>query len=137
GTEQNNSHFYWDANMFQSVPSSPRPLAFMQEWYAGPNGENIAQKSNGWNGQNQCRWQNEEYDQIFEQAQTESDPDTLADLFVKMNDLVITNNVVVPLVIVGSPAGISKRLNEANLASAPFSYDYWNIVNWNLADDEE
>src|SRR5699024_2791119 len=103
GTEQNINHFYWDMDMYQSVPSSPRPLSFMDQWYTGPNGENIAQKSNGWNGQNNCRWQNEDYDKLFEQAQTESDPDTFADLFIQMNDMVINNHVIVPLVIVSSP----------------------------------
>jgi peptide/nickel transport system substrate-binding protein len=137
GTEQNINHFYWDANMFQSVPNSPRPIAFVEQWYGGPDGVNIAQKANGWNGQNQARWQNEEYDALFEQAKSEADPDVFADLFIQMNDMVILNNVVVPLVIVGSPRGVSKRLREENLGLAPFSYDYWNIANWNLADGAE
>ena len=51
-----------------------------------------------------------------------------------MNDLVINNHVIVPLVIVGSPRGVSKRLRAENIALAPFSYDYWNIANWNLAE---
>ena len=135
GTDQNINHFYWDANMFQSVPNSPRPIAFMEQWYAGPDGVNIAQKATEWNGQNQCRWQNADYDALFEQSQVEPDPDVFADLFVQMNDMVIQNHVVVPLVIVGSPRGVSKRIREENLGLAPFSYDYWNIANWNLADD--
>ena len=137
GTEQNINHFYWDANMFQSVPNSPRPIAFVEQWYAGPDGVNIAQAENDWNGQNQARWQNEEYDALFEQAKSEADPDVFADLFVQMNDMVIMNHVVVPLVIVGSPRGASKRLRQENLGLAPFSYDYWNIANWNLADGVE
>jgi len=135
GTDQNINHFYWDANMFQSVPNSPRPIAFMEQWYTGPDGVNIAQKANEWNGQNQSRWQNADYDALFEQSQVEPDPAVFADLFVQMNDMVIQNWVVVPLVIVGSPRGVSKRLREENLGLAPFSYDYWNIANWNLADD--
>ena len=134
GTDQNINHFYWDADMYQSVPNSPRPIAFVEQWYAGKDGVNIAQKSNGWNGQNQSRWQNADFDALFEQSLSESDPNVFADLFVKMNDMVIMNNVVVPLVIVGSPRGVSKRLRQENLGLAPFSYDYWNIANWNLAD---
>src|SRR5699024_7968525 len=38
GTEQNINHFYWDMDMYQSVPSSPRPLDYMNLWYAGPDG---------------------------------------------------------------------------------------------------
>ena len=79
----------------------------------------------------------QEFDAIYEQALTEADPDTLADLFVQMNDHIVMNNVVNPLVVVGSPRGASKRLRQENLAMAAFSYDYWNIANWNLADDAE
>jgi peptide/nickel transport system substrate-binding protein len=134
GTEQNINHFYWDMNMFQSVPNSPRPISFMVGWYAGPDNSNVAQKSNQWNGQNQQRWVNADFDKIYETAQTETDPEKLAQLFIEMNDLVINNHVIVPLVIVGSPRGVSKRLRAENIALAPFSYDYWNIANWNLAE---
>ncbi len=134
GTEQNINHFYWDFNMYQDVPNSPRPISYLEAWYAGPDGENIAQESNGWNGVNRARWVNADYDKAYEAAQTEIDPEKLAGLFVEMNDLVINNHVVVPLVIVGSPRGVSKRLRPDNIALAPFSYDYWNIANWNFAE---
>lgn len=136
GNDQNRHHFYRDLDMYQVTPTSPRPLDFMAAWYAGPNGDNIAQKSNAWSGANQCRWQNEEYDRLFEQAQAETDPDTFADLFVQMNDLVINEHVSVPLVTRGGARAVSKRLREENFALAPFSRDYWNIANWNIADDE-
>ena len=134
GTEQNINHFYWDFDMYQSVPNSPRPNNYMEAWYAGKDGVNIAQKSNAWNGQNTSRWTNADYDAAYDAAQTEIDAEKLAGLFIQMNDLVITNHVTVPLVIVGSPRGVSKRLRADNIALAPFSYDYWNIANWNLAE---
>ncbi|HEV2073249.1 MAG TPA: peptide ABC transporter substrate-binding protein [Thermomicrobiales bacterium] len=137
GNEQNINHFYWDMCMYQGVPNSPRPLSFFETWYAGPDGQNVAQAANEWNGQNNQRWQNEEYDAVFEQAQTETDPDAFADLFIQMNDLVINNHVIVPLVVVGSARGVSKALRVENIALAPFSYDYWNIANWNLAEGAE
>jgi peptide/nickel transport system substrate-binding protein len=134
GTEQNINHFYWDFNMFQSVPNSPRPISYMETWYAGPDNVNVAQAANEWNGQNQSRWVNADYDAAYEAAETEIDPEKLAGLFIEMNDLVINNYVTVPLVIVGSPRGVSKRLRPDNIALAPFSYDYWNIANWNFAE---
>lgn len=137
GNEQNINHFYWDTNMFSQVPSSPRPLAFMEAWYAGPDKSNIAQKSNGWKPKNQARWANDDFDAAFEAAKTEVDPKVLADLFITMNDLVIQNHVVVPLVLVGTPGAMSNRIREENIAPAPFSGSYWNIANWNLADTTE
>jgi peptide/nickel transport system substrate-binding protein len=139
GTEQNINHFYWDMCMYQGVPSTTRPSNFMDTWWAGEGDslDNIAQASNDWLGQNNQRYVNPEYDALFEQAQIEPDPEVLADLYIGMNDILINEHVVVPLVVVGSPRGASKRLRHENIALAPFSYDYWNIANWNLADDAE
>jgi hypothetical protein len=64
----------------------------------------------------------------------EPDPEKLADLFIEMNDHVINNFVILPLVVVGSPRGASKRLRAENIELAAYSYDYWNIANWNLAE---
>jgi peptide/nickel transport system substrate-binding protein len=137
GTEQNINHFYWDMCMYQDVPSTTRPIDFMEVWYAGPDNVNIAQEANDWNGQNIQRYINPDYDALFEQAQTEPDAQVLADLFIQMNDILINEHVIIPLVVVGSARGASKRLRQENLALAAFSYDYWNIANWNLADDAE
>ncbi|HLU35613.1 MAG TPA: peptide ABC transporter substrate-binding protein [Thermomicrobiales bacterium] len=134
GNDQNLGHFYWDVNMFKSVPSGPRPISFMETWYAGPDGRNIAQRENDWTGQNIQRWQSEEYDALFEAAQKETDPDALADLFIAMNDEIILNHVIITLILVGTPRGMSRQLRHENIQLAPFSYDYWNIANWNFAD---
>jgi peptide/nickel transport system substrate-binding protein len=137
GNDQNIGHFYWDMNMLQSVPNSPRPMQSMETWYAGPNGENIAQAENDWAGQNPSRYASEEYDALLEAARVAIDPQELADLFIGMNDHLVNNRVIVPLVVAGEPRAISRRLRQENIALAPFSGDYWNIANWNLADNAE
>src|SRR5690606_6131632 len=48
GNEQNSAHMYWDIDMWTNSPDSPIPTTFMTSWYAGPNRENIAQRSNQW-----------------------------------------------------------------------------------------
>jgi peptide/nickel transport system substrate-binding protein len=135
GNEQNINHFYWDFCMYQSVPSTPRPLSFFEAWWSGEDLDNIAQASNKWNGSNNSRYVSEEFDEIWEAARVEPDPEKLADLFIEMNDHVINNYVILPLVVVGSPRGASKRLRHENLELAAYSYDYWNIANWNLAEE--
>ena len=134
GNDQNIGHFFWDMNMLQSVPNSPRPMQSMETWYSGPGGENIAQEENGWSGQNPSRYQSDEYDALLEAARVATDAQELADLFVAMNDHLIMNHIVVPLVVAGEPRAISRRLRQENVALAPFSGDYWNIANWNLAE---
>lgn len=134
GTEQNINHFYWDLDMYQSIPNNPRPIGYMEMWYAGPDNVNVAQAANQWNGQNQQRYINPDYDMAYEAAKVEIDPQKLAELFITMNDIVVNDVVVIPLVVVGSPRASSKRLRQENIALAAFSYDYWNIANWNLAE---
>lgn len=133
GNEQNATHFYWDLSEQQNLPDGPRPIDYMNLFYAGPDGENIAQKSNVWNGGNWVRFNSPEYDAAYEAARVETDENRLAELFIEMNDILMMEYVTVPLVIRGSISGVSKRLNQENIATAPFSYDYWNIANWNEA----
>lgn len=131
GNDQNIYKFYWDLEMFQSVPTNPTPITYMENWYAGADNSNVSQASNEWTGGNTMRYVNPEYDALLDQARTETDPELLADLFIQMNDMVVNDFVSVPLVRVGSKNGVSYTLNEANLELGPFSYHYWNIANWN------
>jgi len=131
GNDQNISHFYWDLEMYGAPLTSPRPISHMRSFYAGPNGENIAQKSNSWSGRNFSRFRNAEFDKLYEQIQVESDPDRALEQFIGMNDLLTKEVAMVPLVLWRQKTGLARTLNLDNLGVAPFSYDYWNIANWN------
>lgn len=131
GNDDNIYKFYWDFSLYQSIPNNPRSIVYMKLWYAGPDNSNISQASNDWQGGNLSRWINEDYDAAYEAAMVETDPERLTELFVEMNDLVIHNDVVLPIVIANNPRAINKRLNRTNISPAAFSYDYWNIANWN------
>lgn len=134
GNEQNNSHFYTDILEFASGVGAPPPVAYMIRWYAGPDGGEIAQKSNGWAGRNIQRYRNEEYDALYEAARIEPDPVKSAEMFIELNDILFNDCAVLPLVRYGSKAGVSKRLNMDNLALSGYEFSYWNIANWNLAE---
>jgi peptide/nickel transport system substrate-binding protein len=132
GNEQNINHFYNDIEMYTSGPTTPVPVDYMLTWYAGPEGENIAQASNDWSGQNYGRYQNTEYDQLFEQVRLETDLEKAAELFIQLNDILINDVAVIPLVNRASDKyGISTTLRDENVALSPFEFNYWNIANWN------
>lgn len=137
GNDSNINHFYWDLCMYQSVPNSPRPISLMENWYAGKDNENVAQAANQWSGQNFNRFVNAEYDAAFDAAKVETDADKLAEEFITMNDIVINDVAIVPLVVAGEPRAVSNKLNVENIALAAFSYDYWNVANWNFVDGAE
>ena len=46
GNDQNINHFYNDLQMYTNNATTPIPVAYMIAFYAGPEGENIAQKAN-------------------------------------------------------------------------------------------
>ena len=52
----------------------------------------VATKENKWQGRNITRWQNEEYDKLYQAAEGELDPVKRAALFIKMNELVVDDH---------------------------------------------
>src|SRR5262249_19554013 len=80
----------------------------------------ISSKQNKWQGRNITRWRSEEFDRVWKAAETEMDPVKRASLFVKMNDLVIQNIVVIPVAFRPkvTTAGES-RLALSRLRSSP------------------
>jgi peptide/nickel transport system substrate-binding protein len=132
GNEQNIGHFYNDLQMYTNNVTTPIPTAYMLSWYGGPDLKNIAQKSNGWSGQNDGRWHSDDYDKLFEEVEKTTDLEKAAQLFIQMNDMVIDDVVIVP--IVNRSAGkyaIANTLHNENVALSDFEVDYWNIRNWN------
>jgi peptide/nickel transport system substrate-binding protein len=133
GNEQNISHFYWDMNMWATNAQSVLPIGYMNYWYAGENRENIAQRSNSWGGLNHARWVNEEYDAALERIFTVTSMEEAMELLIELNDIVIGDIAVIPLVNRSADTyGISRSLVQENVAlGSGMERNYWNIANWN------
>jgi peptide/nickel transport system substrate-binding protein len=131
GNDQNIGHFYADLEMFTTGPSNPFPTDYMVSFYTGPDGVNIAQKSNAWSGTNYSRYQNPEYDALYEEVLITTDVERVAELFIEMNDIIIDDAAVIPLVQrAASKAAVSNRLIAGNISRGPWEGDFWNIMNW-------
>ena len=87
----------------------------------------VATKENKWQGRNITRWRNEEYDKAFRAAETELDPVKRAALFIRMNDLVIANRVVIPVVSRPRVRAINLKLKTAESA---WDSDFWMVSDW-------
>ena len=132
GNDQNFTHFYSDIQMYTDGPTSTFPLAYMQYWYAGKDGENICQKSNNWAGTNKIRYNNPEYDALFDQLTVETDADKAATLFVQLNDIIINEFVEIPIVQrEAQKYACSNTIRRENIAESTFEGLLWNIANWN------
>jgi peptide/nickel transport system substrate-binding protein len=87
-------HFVADLEMATPTMTEPDPAVFMRRFLSSE----AASKANKFLGRNTCRWQNAEYDRLFSASEGELDPVKRAALFIAMNDLIIKEVVVIPVV---------------------------------------
>jgi len=135
GNDQNFTHFYSDIQEYTDGATSAFPVNYMKYWYAGPDGENIAQAENGYTGTNKTRYRNAEYDDMFDQIASVATQDEAIALFIALNDHVVNEYVEIPLVqLVADRFAASNEINVDNIAVTAFGDTYWNIANWNKLD---
>jgi peptide/nickel transport system substrate-binding protein len=99
-------HFYTDIEMYTTTMTEPDPALFMNQYTSWE----VATKENKWQGRNITRWRNDEYDKAYRAAEGELDPVKRAALFIKMNELVIGDVAVIPVVYRPSVYGLAKNL---------------------------
>ena len=116
--------FYTDIQMYTTTMTQPDPQRFMDQFCSWE----AATKENKWQGRNITRWKSEEYDKTWRAAEAEMDPVKRAVLFVKMNDLVIQDIVVIPVVFRPRVAAIASKLRNAEQSG--WDGDFWNLANW-------
>jgi peptide/nickel transport system substrate-binding protein len=109
---------YFDGNLI------PNPDDYMAFWLC----DQIPQKANGWSGENVERACNPDYDALYNQAVTELDPEKRQELFIQMNDILIEEVVMIPLVHLGQVSGVSPTLE--GLDPTPWDANVWNIKDW-------
>src|SRR5712691_2165133 len=125
GNPDTASHFYTDVEMFTNGAATPD----MTQYVAGWSTQEIASKANQWHGNNYHRWSNADYDAIYTQLKTETDPAKRRDLIIKANDLLVGQVVVIPLVARTQPTdGISKAI-QGEIPN-PWDSVLWNIADW-------
>jgi peptide/nickel transport system substrate-binding protein len=119
--------FYADMQMYTTTMPQADPGAFMDQYCSWL----IATKENKWQGRNITRWRNDDYDKAYRAAESELDPVKRAAHFIRMNDLVIENRVVIPVVARPRVAAISTKL-RARMSG--WDLDFWNLQDWYRAE---
>ena len=119
--------FYADVEMFTSGTGSPDAEGFLVRWICGEN----PSPANGWLGRNVPRHCDSAYDELFTELTQTGDPARRAELTIEMNDLLIANGALIPLVFRG---GVSAHANsiEGVWINAWHS-EMWNIEDWTRA----
>jgi peptide/nickel transport system substrate-binding protein len=116
-------HFYSDAQMFNTTMQQPDPQFFMNQYASSE----AATKENKWQGRNVSRWQNKEYDEIFNQAGQELDPVKRAAMYIRLNDLVVGDNYILPLLRRPRTTAVSGNLT---VDISGWDNDLWRLASW-------
>jgi len=116
--------FYADWEMFSRQTDSPDPSIYMGVYRC----EEIPQKANNWVGDNASRYCNPEYDVLWQKTVKELDPEKRKQMFIELNDIIINNTVVIPLVHRTNVIAVSNDLKGINLT--PWDARTWNIMEW-------
>jgi peptide/nickel transport system substrate-binding protein len=109
--------------MYTLNMTQPDPEVFMRVFLS----EEISAKVNKWQGRNVTRWRNDDYDAAYRAAEGELDPIKRAALFIRMNDLVCDNVVVIPIVNRPKVQALSNKLHAPG---SGWDNDLWNLKDW-------
>jgi peptide/nickel transport system substrate-binding protein len=90
----------------------------------------VASKANKWQGRNVTRWRSAEFDELYHAAAAALDTMKRAALFIQMNDLVVKQRVVVPIVYRPGVAALTEKLQ-----AMPSGWDstFWALQDWFMA----
>jgi peptide/nickel transport system substrate-binding protein len=122
-TTDTRRQFYSDLEEFAFSNKSPDPTAYMAGWTC----DNIAQQANDWALPNWARYCNPEFDDLFDRASAELDPARKLELFVRMNELLLEDMAVIPLVQLANPVAVSVDLRG-------YDFTAWDVEVWDIAD---
>ncbi|HEV8674378.1 MAG TPA: peptide ABC transporter substrate-binding protein [Methylomirabilota bacterium] len=117
-------HFFADLQMYTTSMDFPDPQSFMIQFTSWE----ISAKENKWQRRNKTRWRNDEYDRLWRASEAELDPVKRAANFVRMNDLLIQNVVVVPIIWRNNVSAGSLKLKGTELSG--WDSDFWRLPYW-------
>jgi len=118
------AHFYADIQMYSFSPGSPDPQAHLNRFVSWQ----IAQKVNNWSGRNVVRWASTEYDRLWKQAEAEMDAVKRASLIIRMNDMLIEDVVLIPVIWRNGVRAVSQKLYGMELND--WDSDFWDLAYW-------
>jgi hypothetical protein len=116
-------HFYCDAQMYNTTMPQADPQLFMNQYVSWQ----VANKENKWQGRNVSRWQNKEYDELYKQAEQELDAVKRAAMFIRLNDLVVKDNYIQPIL---SRTRVAALANKLTVHISGWDNDLWQLASW-------
>ena len=123
---ENFQRFSADLQMYAARRSGPDDL--LSSTFKTFLGSEIKQKANNWAPANASRYSNSAFDKLYEQAKAEQDPTKLVDLLRKMNQLLVDDVAVIPIVERNDVSAAKKTLK--GYGATPWDGNLWRIAYW-------
>lgn len=121
--------FYADIEMYTNGSTGTDPQTYMSSWLT----TEISGPDNNFLGSNVPRWYSEEYDALFAELSQTADLDARADLAKQMNDLLVQNGAMIPLVHRGSVSAHANTILGVRINA--WDSELWNVADWTRASD--
>lgn len=126
------NRFQADLQMFTNI-ADPFPKNWYQRYLSANPDTDIAQQSNQWHANNTIRYQNADFNKLYQQVAVELDPDASTDLFLQMQRLVITDIADIGLVNRNNVAAVNNNLT--GYKPGPFSSStLWDARDWTMSE---
>jgi peptide/nickel transport system substrate-binding protein len=123
GNPDTYAKFYADLEEFQVVMTQPDPALHMRRYHS----RDLATKENKWQGTNFARWVNKEFDTAVDAADNEIDPIKRAALYIKCNDLMYQDMIVIPVM---HRLKVGASINSLRPVITGWANDTDNIQDW-------
>jgi peptide/nickel transport system substrate-binding protein len=116
--------FYADIEMYTNTFSGTDPEAYMANWLCSE----ISGEENQWLGNNIPRFCSEEYDALVEELATTANLEERAELVKTMNDILMQDYVMIPLIHRGDVSAHANSL--LGVRFNVWASELWNIADW-------
>ena len=116
--------FFVDAQMFAGAFDGTDPEAYLAGWRC----DRIPTPENQWQGSNVSRYCQPAYDALVDELREATDPEWRAELARGLNDMLMQDYTVLPLVNRGR---VSAHANDlGGVVLNPWDSELWNIADW-------
>ncbi len=116
--------FYADMQEYAHGNTAPDPTDYVRWWTC----DQTPRQENLWSFRNIPGWCNPEYDALHQRVSVELEPAKRREYFIQLNDLLVKEVVMIPLVIRRSGVGLSLSLKGVKFT--PWNRNTWDIKDW-------
>jgi peptide/nickel transport system substrate-binding protein len=120
--------FYADIEMYTNNFSGTDPESYMANWVCNE----ISGPENNWLGNNIPRWCSAEYEELVAQMSQTAVLEERAELAIAMNDMLVQEGVMIPLVHRGDVSAHSNTIEGVRMNS--WDSELWNVADWRRVD---